>query len=360
LLTEHRPQDDAYSSARAFAARGRLLTRSELETLAESRDLEDLAGRLRGTVYAEQVSAVTRPYTPVKLEKALRASLAQLHYRLSLNSPDKAILDAYYNRFIVWNLKIILRSKALGLESSEITQQVDLYPEELIGRRDIIAKALSGKDLKETVEQLGGTEFGDDVAKALALYNEKKELQVFDVLLERALFNKIIDAYNSLKSAPARRLSDELSRIEDILGYDVDGYNITTSLRAKAWGLTIPQARALLIERSFMLRPRDLEAMLQADSVSEAAKILQFTPYRQLLSGADESLIQMIERGFNRLALQVYRRAFTGSIFGVPVVLSMLKLKEEEVRNISLIIFGVHQGMGSREIMTRLEFTSPI
>jgi V/A-type H+-transporting ATPase subunit C len=275
-----------------------------------------------------------------------------------MSSPDSAILDAYFRRFIVWNLKIILRSKALKLESDEITQQVDLYPEELVGRRDIIARTLSAKDLIEAVEQLGKTEFGDDAAKALALYNEKKELQVFDLFLDRALFKQMIDAYNLVKSASARRMSDDWRNLRELLGFDIDGYNVTAALRAKAWGLTAPQARALLIEPAFMIRPRDLELMLQAESVSEAAKTLQFTPYRELLGGVEgENIIQVIERGFNRLALRAYRRAFANSIFGVTVVLSTLKLREEEVRNISLIIFGVDQGMGSREIMSRLELT---
>jgi vacuolar-type H+-ATPase subunit C/Vma6 len=167
-----------------------------------------------------------------------------------------------------------------------------------------------------------------------------------------------MDAYNLAKSASTKRLSDEWRNLGEMLGFDMDGYNVTAALRAKAWGLTIPQARALLIEPTFMIRLRDLELMLQAESVSEAVKTLQFTPYRELLSGGEsETIIQMIERGFNRLALRAYRRAFANSIFGVTVALSALKLKEEEVRNISLIIFGVAQGMRSTEIMSKLELT---
>jgi len=50
----------------------------------------------------------------------------------------------------------------------------------LIKQRDIILKALIAKDLEEIVSSLSSTVFGEDIAKAVALYNDKKKIHIFE------------------------------------------------------------------------------------------------------------------------------------------------------------------------------------
>jgi V/A-type H+-transporting ATPase subunit C len=42
-----------FGSAKSFSARGRLLSKNELQTLAESRNLDELVTRIKGTVYVK-------------------------------------------------------------------------------------------------------------------------------------------------------------------------------------------------------------------------------------------------------------------------------------------------------------------
>ena len=64
------------------------------------------------------------------------------------------VLDAYYMKFIVSNLKLILKGKVLGKSQEEIETHVNLHAEELIKQRDIVVKALVAKDLEEAVANL--------------------------------------------------------------------------------------------------------------------------------------------------------------------------------------------------------------
>ena len=75
---------------------------------------------------------------------------------------------------MTWNLKLILKGKVLGKSQEEIEPHINLHAEELIKQRDVILKALVAKDLEETVASLSGTVFGEEIAKAVAAYNDTK------------------------------------------------------------------------------------------------------------------------------------------------------------------------------------------
>ncbi len=90
--------DETYLMAKCFAEKGLLLQKAMLETLAESRGIEDLVGRLKGTPYNEAVSKVTRPYTSEKLEVAFREHLASTHHSIIRVSPRQSFLKAYYTK----------------------------------------------------------------------------------------------------------------------------------------------------------------------------------------------------------------------------------------------------------------------
>jgi V/A-type H+-transporting ATPase subunit C len=174
-----------FASVKSYSKRGRLLPKSEFQTLAESRDLDELITRLKNTTYADVASKISKPYTAEKIESELRSHLADIHYSIAKTGGGSKVLDAYYIKFILWNLKLILKGKVLGKSQEEIEPHLNLHAEELIKQRDVVLKALIAKDLEETVSSLNSTIFGEDVAKAVALYNEKKNIQVFDTYFDK-------------------------------------------------------------------------------------------------------------------------------------------------------------------------------
>jgi V/A-type H+-transporting ATPase subunit C len=69
-----------YASVKSYSQRGRLLPKSVLQTLAKSRDLDELVPRIKNTKYVDSVSKITKPYTAEKIESALRSHLADIHF----------------------------------------------------------------------------------------------------------------------------------------------------------------------------------------------------------------------------------------------------------------------------------------
>ena len=47
-----------FASVKSYSKKGRLLEKSDLQTLAESRDLDELVTRIKNTIYATSETAV--------------------------------------------------------------------------------------------------------------------------------------------------------------------------------------------------------------------------------------------------------------------------------------------------------------
>src|ERR671927_1195036 len=181
----------------AHSMRGRMLSKTELQTLAESRDIEELVTRLKNTVYLDALAKLTKPFTAEKVEGALREYLVNMHAKMVTIAGGSTILDAYFVKYITMNLKLVLKGKALGRTYEELLPKINLRAEELVGRRDLVVKALVSKTLDEAVSSLAGSEFAEDVTKAAAIYKDKGDVRIFDIYLDHVFFHDLGRAMNT-------------------------------------------------------------------------------------------------------------------------------------------------------------------
>ncbi|MFI5416722.1 MAG: V0D/AC39 family V-type ATPase subunit [Nitrososphaerales archaeon] len=334
-----------FSSVKSFSQRGKLLTKTELQALAESRDLEELLTRIKNTKYADAVSKLQRPLTAGKIESALRNELADIHYSIAKTAGESDVLDAYYLKFIISNLKIILKGKALGKSQEEIEPNLNLHAEELINRRDVILKALVAKDLEEAVASLGGIEFGDEVVKAVAIYNDRKNVQVFDVFLDKILYQQLGKAIRNARDRDLMRLA----------GMDIDFYNILSIIRGKFWGLDEEQIKNLIVTHTPSI-PKDLLGkMMSADSVKGVFDEIATTRYGGLVPQTENEIeaISEFEHAFEMAIYKAVNRSFS-KMFSFSTIVGITKLIAYEVRNIAAIAFAVEQKISPQTTMSRL------
>ena len=154
-----------FGTVMAHGMRGRMLSKTELQTLAESRDVDELVTRIKNTVYLDALAKVSKPYTAEKIEGALREYQVNLHSKMLSVTGGSSILSAYFLKYVIWNLKIVLKGKALGKSYEELVPKVNLRAEELLGRRDIIVKALVSKNLDEAIGALAGSDVAEDAER---------------------------------------------------------------------------------------------------------------------------------------------------------------------------------------------------
>lgn len=337
--------NNVYASVKSFSKRGRLLKKADFRTLAESRDLDELLTRIKNTIYGESVSKVEKPYTSQKIENALRSHLADVHYSIAKTSGDRSIFNAYYMRFIISNLKSILKGKALGKSHEEIESHINLRAEENIKRRDIVIKALVAKDFEEAIASLSSGEFGEEITKAATLYNDKKNIQIFDLY-----FDKIL--YQYLGRAAKNSREPEVTKL---IGMDIDFYNLLSTIRGKFWDLTEEQIQDLIVSTTHGVSGDLLGRMINAASVKDAFNELTSTKYNKLIPEAENELdaIAEFERNFELEIYQSSLRSFT-KMFSYATIIGITKLTAYEVRNLAAIAYAVEQKIPTEITMSKL------
>ena len=335
---------NVYASVKSYSKRGKLLKKSDFQTLAESRDLDELMTRIKNTIYGDSVADVQKPYTSQGIESALRSHLADIHYSIAKTSGNSGVLDAYYMKFIISNLKSILKGKVLGKSQEEIETHVNLHAEELIKQRDVVIKALVAKDLEETVASLNSVEFGEEIAKAASLYNEKKNIQIFDTYFDKILYQHLAGAMKNYIDKDATKL----------VGMDIDFYNILSVIRGKFWGLQEEQIQDLIVSQTPTAREL-LGRMISAATIRDAFNELSNTKYKNLIPQTENELdaIAEFERAFEMAIYQTALRSFT-KMFSFATIVGITKLTAFEVRNLAAIAFAVEQKISTEITMSKL------
>jgi len=333
-----------FAAVKSYSKRGRLLPKSEFQTLAESRDLDELMTRIKNTNYADAVSKISKPFTSEKIESALKSHLADIHYSISKTAGGSKVLEAFYLKFIISNLKLILKGRILGKSQEEIETHINLHAEELIKQRDIVIKALVAKDLEEAVASLNSVEFGEEIAKAAALYNDKENIQIFDTYFDKILYQHLAGAMKSYADKDATKL----------VGMDVDFYNILSVIRGKFWGLQEEQIQDLIVSQSPTAKEL-LGKMIAAPTIRDAFNELSNTKYKSLIPQTENELdaIAEFERAFEIAIYQTALRSFT-KMFSFATIVGITKLTAFEVRNLAAIAFAVEQKIPTEITMSKL------
>ncbi len=343
-----------YVGTKAFALRGSLLDAPTIQKLAESASLEELVNRLRSTTYADSLSSMSPPFNARRIELALRERLAVVHHSATQGAGRYRILQLYYLRNIAWDLKLGLKARALNRSYEETVQYLDMKAEELVGRRDLIVKVLSAKDVNEAVTMLSGSEFFSDVEKALAAYSSKGEIRFFDVYIDHAVLSAISKEY-SLNPKLYSAKSANVNGVSDLVALDIDAYNVLSVLRSKLWGLTEAEVQELIIAPARRVSLSTLNSMAAADSVSEAVKLVEQS-YHFLTQGArgDEELIDIVEDGFAKEMRDTAALSFVWQGLSPGTILGFIKLLEFEVSNLAAVAIGVEAAMDPKKILSKL------
>ncbi|MEM1776357.1 MAG: V-type ATPase subunit, partial [Nitrososphaerota archaeon] len=177
---------------------------------------------------------------------------------------------------------------------------------------------------------------------------KEKDPLVFEVFLDRYFYENILSELKKINR-------DERKSLSEIVTYELDCYLITASLRAKMCGLTSAEMRKFMLPQGINLSKKDVEKLIQAMKIEEVLGEISKTVYEDVLRNIDTSkpvlLVDSVEKWFRERLLKTVRKTFLESIFKQAVILSFIKLKEFEVKNLSAISFGIEYNIPVSEIM---------
>lgn len=334
-----------YATVKSYSFKGQILDKKTYQFFAESRTLEELITRMRNSRYGEAVSKISKPLNSEKVELALRGRQAELHYLLINSVGGSGLLLDYFLKFIFKNLKIILKAKALGKVYEEIEPHINLRAEQLIGRRDVVIKALTAKNIEEAAGILKIENYENETSKALSLYNESKIPSVFDIYLDKALFRHLAHVIKG--SANVNILS--------LFGMDLDFYNIMSILRGKFWGLEQEKIQDFVVPHTSSTSQEMLLRMISSDTIKSAVNELTITKYNKIIPENENEidLIKNFEHSFEIFIHKAILEEFT-KMFSLSVVIAMSRLLDYEVRNLSSIAYSVEQKISPEITISKL------
>ena len=185
------------------------------------------------------------------------------------------------------------------------------------------------------------------LSKAAALYEEKKNIQIFDTYFDKILFTRLVKA---LKSGDI-----DASKL---IGMDVDFYNILSVIRGKFWELDEAQIQDLVVIQSPVAKDL-LTRMMSAGSVKDAFNELSNTKYKNLIPSVENELdaIAEFERAFELAIYQASLNSFT-KMFSLATTVGITKLTAFEVRNLAAIAYAVEQKIPTETTMSKLILTT--
>ncbi len=195
------------------------------------------------------------------------------------------------------------------------------------------------------MSSLATSEFGEEIAKAVSLYNEKENLQVFDTYLDKVFYKQLDSAVKT---------SGEHDLVH-LIGMDIDFYNLLSILRGKFWGLDEQHIQDLIVTHTASA-PKDLLGrMIGAESVKDAMSELSSTVYKDLVPQTDNAIdaLSEFERAFELAIYKAINRTFS-RMFSFATVIGILKLTTYEIRNLSAIAFAVEQQIPAQTVMSKL------
>ncbi len=337
--------DDVYAITKAYSLRGSLLDRTFFKLASGFTSVEELAERLRSTHYSKSLGGgrITRARD---LEKALVAELVDVHYRMLRLYPLDGVLTALFERYTSWDVKTVLKGKAVGQPYEQILDSLYMRAEELLGRRDLVVRAAAAKDLAAAAMGLSGTEYYEVAQEGLKLYESTGDPSSFDVVIDRFTVDNIARA--ALAAG-----EDEDTQLGRMVLTMVDEYNLGLALRHQVLGIPAQQAIQLLAVRGNLYLQADSLRRLISEGAqpSSYADLLRRTPYGAYLKGEDVNSLLGSVIGF-----RLHASELAWSSAEPLVLVAIIFLLENEVRNLSAVAFGIENGVPRDEIYALLRF----
>lgn len=315
-------------SARIRAMENRLLNRERMERMLEARSNEEAAKVLTECGYGD-----FSILTPAALEEKLAAARGATYQDLRSALPDTNLIDVFRIKYDYHNIKVLLKSQAVGSDETRLMVEGGRYP------ANTLREAFYKEDFRDFSEV-----FRTAASKAKETLAASGDPQAADFVLDKAYFEEMNLTAKKMKS-------------NFLLGYvrlSVDAANLRAAVRADRMDKGADFLSQVLIPEGNVS-----EKAVASASASELATLFGRGP----LAEAAELGATLTSMGsghlteFERLcdnALMDYLADARRIPFGEQVPVAYLFAKEAELTAIRIIMTGRMAGLDTETIRERL------
>ena len=320
-------EDFIQSSVRIRYAEKKLLTKQQLQRLADAKSLEDAIKLLNETSYSSEISKLDRPEN---YEEVLSDVLNKTYRDVMEISPDKSLVEILSCKYNYHNLKVLVKEYILKEKFDSMYCMLDESGIETF--RELALKNDEGlsKDFKECLE----------------FYDKTKDPQDIDIFIDKKYFEKVLGLAEEFK----------LDMISEYFRAMIDFINLRTFIRCRKQNQVKETLEKVLIKGGDIETEKILD-MFYDDIEVLPIKLKSYKIGRVLAKIVDEyrntSSLNSFEKNMDDYLIEIVRK--TKSIhYGAEVIFSFLFAKELEIKNLRLILVGKVNGLSPEFIKERL------
>ncbi|MEK6867707.1 MAG: ATP synthase A1 subunit C [Nanoarchaeota archaeon] len=333
-----------YTYVRVMVMKSMLYTKQDYDKLLKMQGSE-IAAYLENSDYKEDVLALGKEYTGYTLvERALYANIIRSFQKLQkISSPDmNYLIRAYLLRYDVYNLKTILRGKAVGQSTAEIDPL--LLPFGVLTKEKLHV-FLAQDSLAGVLKKAGfsAASFHD----ALTFYEKEKSLLALENYLDQEYYHFLFTFF--------RHLSGEHQLFKEFFQAELDALNIKLLLRVKKTGQQLHNS--LFFSGGSCFSVAKLRTLASQD-FAHIIKYLQTTSFKPLvathLRDLEEQNLNVFEIGLDLWLLKKSTLLLHQFPLSVDTLLGYMFAKEIEMRNLRVLVKGKQLGLTEEFLAAQL------
>jgi len=293
------------------------------------KEMAELAGRIDGI---DLIEHATYKNMARLFSEILRATQGEL----------RDMVSAYLTKWDMWNLKIILRGKAYGVDSESIRE--DLVP---AGKLDeaMLDKLLSLEADKDIIAEFGRMKHLEIPPEVISAYKADGHLSSIEDYLDKLYYKRLLVSIDQL-STPARLFQEFIRR-------EIDTVNLETILILKSEGIRGDEVMNYIVPGGKQIDKKLATQLANADSISVAANDLAqldfYEDIKEALDAGTGSLRDLVA-GMRRYHIRQAKKFSHLYPLSVIPVLDFMIHKNIEVDNIRIVARGLESGIDKETI----------
>ena len=315
------------SSVRIRHAEKKLLTKQQLQRLADAKNLEDAIKLLNETSYSSELSKLDRPEN---YEQVLSEVLNKTYKEAMEISPDKSLVEILSCKYDYHNLKVLVKENILKEKFDSMYCMLD--GNEIEAFRELALKNDEGlsKDFKECLD----------------FFETTKDPQDIDIFIDKKYFEKVLSLAEDFK----------LEMITEYFKAMIDFINLRTFIRCRKQNQVKETLEKVLIKGGDIDTDKILD-MFYEDIEILPIKLKAYKIGRVLSKIVEEykntNSLNSFEKSMDDYLVEIVRKA-KSIHYGAEVIFSFLFAKELEIKNLRLILVGKVNGLSAVFIKERL------
>lgn len=315
------------SSVRIRHAEKKLLTKQQLQRLADAKNLEDAIKLLNETSYSSELSKLDRPEN---YEQVLSEVLNKTYKEAMEISPEKSLVEILSCKYDYHNLKVLVKENILKEKFDSMYCMLD--GNEIEAFRELALKNDEGlsKDFKECLD----------------FFETTKDPQDIDIFIDKKYFEKVLSLAEGFK----------LEMITEYFKAMIDFINLRTFIRCRKQNQVKETLEKVLIKGGDVETDKILD-MFYEDIEILPIKLKAYKIGRVLSKIVEEykntNSLNRFEKSMDDYLVEIVRKA-KSIHYGAEVIFSFLFAKEMEIKNLRLILVGKVNGLSADFIKERL------